>query len=47
MSEIKISVSERMNKIIQELADDLGIKKSEFVKNVVIEDLKKMRGGKK
>ena len=46
--EIKIAVSERMNKIIQELADDIGIKKSEFVKNVVIENLKdiKLRGKK-
>ena len=49
MSEIKISVSERMNKIIQDIADDIGIKKSEFVKNVVIESLKdiKLNGGKR
>lgn len=40
MSEIKISVSERMEEIIQKRTDDLGIKKAEFVKSLVIENLK-------
>jgi len=43
MVEIKISVSERTNKIIQDISDDLGIKRAEFVKNVVISKLKKLR----
>lgn len=40
MAEIKIAVSDKTNKLIQEIADSLGIKKSEFVKNIVIENLK-------
>ena len=51
MSEIKIAVSNETNKIIQKIADALGIKKTEFVKSLVIESLKeiKLRGenGKK
>jgi len=47
MSEIKISVSERTNKIIQDISDDLGIKRAEFVKSLVIENLEKMRLNKK
>ncbi len=49
MGEIKISVSETTDKIIQKIADDLGIKKAEYVKGVVIESLKKFKtkgGGK-
>ncbi|MFC1685907.1 hypothetical protein ACFLZZ_02685 [Nanoarchaeota archaeon] len=40
MPEIKISVSDKLDKIIQKLADNLGIKKTEFVKSLVIENLK-------
>ena len=40
MSEIKINVSEEMNRIIQKISNDLGIKKTEFVKSLVIENLK-------
>lgn len=46
MGEIKISVSEKMDKIIQKIADDLGIKKTEFVKSLVIENLKKLQDEK-
>lgn len=47
MGEIKISVSEKTDKIIQKLADDLGIKKAELVKSFVIDHLKKVRGGER
>jgi hypothetical protein len=46
MGEIKISVSEKMDKIIQEISDDLGVKKTEFVKNVLINELVRRRGEK-
>lgn len=46
MGEIKISVSEQMDKLIQKISDDLGIKKTEFVKSLVIENLKKMESEK-
>lgn len=39
MSEIKISVSDKLDAILQEIADSLGIKKAEFVKNMVIKEL--------
>jgi len=39
MGEIKISVSERLDKILQDMADALGIKKAELVKNFVIKQL--------
>jgi len=39
MGEIKISVSEKLDKILQEKADDLGVKKAELVKNFVIKEL--------
>jgi hypothetical protein len=40
VGEIKIVVSEVMEKRIAGLADKLGIKKTEYVKGLVIEDLK-------
>ena len=43
MGEIKISVSEKMDKVIQNISDELGIKKTEFVKSLIIENLKKIR----
>jgi len=40
MSEIKISVSEKLNRLIKKAADELGIKKTEFIKSLVIERLR-------
>ena len=42
VGEIKISVSEEMEKVIQDISDRIGIKKTEFVKSLVIENLKEM-----
>jgi hypothetical protein len=39
MGEIKISVSDKLDSILQKLADDLGIKKAELVKNFVVKEL--------
>lgn len=36
MTEIKISVSETLDKMLQKKADVLGIKKTELLKNLVI-----------
>ena len=41
VGEIKIVVSDVMEKIIEKLSDSLGIKKTEYVKGLVIEDLKR------
>ena len=43
MSEIKISVSDEMDDLIQKVAGELGIKKTEYVKSLVIENLKNIR----
>ena len=43
MTEIKIAVSERMNKVIQDIVEELGIKKSEFVKSLVVENLRSVK----
>ncbi len=43
MGEIKISTSEGMDKIIQKISNELGIKKTEFVKSLVIENLKEIK----
>ena len=45
MSEIKISVSEEMDALIRKICDELGIKKTEFVKSLVIENLKEYKFG--
>jgi hypothetical protein len=50
MGEIKISVSDKLDDILQRLADDLGIKKAELVKNFVIKQLMETeaaKGGRK
>jgi len=36
MTEIKISVSDKLDSILQKKADNLGVKKAEFVKNIVL-----------
>ena len=43
MGEIKITTSKEMDKIIRRISDDLGIKKTEFVKSLVIENLKEIK----
>ena len=47
MGEIKIVVSEQTEKILNEICDKIGIKKTEFVKSLVIENLRNVNGGKK
>lgn len=37
MAEIKISTSDKLDSILQKEADKIGIKKAEFVKNLVVE----------
>ena len=46
MGEIKIVVSDETEKLIEKLADQLGIKKTEYVKGLVIDDLKELNCGK-
>ena len=47
MVEIKISVSDQTDKIISEIVSELGIKKSEFVKSLVVKNLKEIHQSKR
>jgi len=47
MGEIKISISDRMEKVIEEICEEIGIKKTEFVKSLVISHLKDKEAKKK
>jgi hypothetical protein len=47
MGEIKIVVSEAMEKRIEKIADSLGIKKTEYVKGLIIEEFKRGLGNGK
>ena len=40
MGEIKISTSNKLNENIEKGADGIGIKKAEFVKNLVVDYVK-------
>jgi hypothetical protein len=41
VGEIKIVVSDKMEELISSTSERLGIKKTEYVKGLVVEDLKK------
>jgi len=47
MGEIKISVSDKLDGILQKMADGIGIKKAELVKNIVVKELMGMEERKK
>jgi len=40
MGEIKISVSDQLEKLIENISTELGIKKTEFIKSLVINNLR-------
>jgi hypothetical protein len=43
MGEIKIIVSDQMEKLIENLSDSIGIKKTEYVKGLVVEEFKRLK----
>jgi len=47
MGEIKISVSDKLDGILQKMADGIGIKKAELVKNIVVKELISMEDRRK
>ena len=49
MGEIKISTSDKLDAILQKKADELGIKKAELVKHMVVKELMEVgeKNGKK
>lgn len=40
MPEIRFNITEKLNKRILEIANELGIDKSEYIKSMIIDDLK-------
>jgi hypothetical protein len=40
MPEIRVKVSEKLNSIVKSIADDLGVPATEYVKSVLLNDLK-------
>lgn len=47
MGEIKIVVSDEMDKLVQKVCDELGIKKTEYLKSLLIQNLKEYKYEKK
>ena len=47
MGEIKISISDKTEKLIELICDELGIKKTEFVKSLVIGNLREKEAKKR
>ena len=41
MPEIRFNITDKLNKRILEIANQLGIDKSEYLKSMIIDDLKK------
>jgi len=46
MPEIRFTVTKKLNELILEASDSLGVDKSDYVKNLILNDLKN-RGAKK
>ena len=41
MAQINFSIKDELNKKLEEVADKLGLAKSDYIKSLIIEDLKK------
>ncbi|MBS3132488.1 hypothetical protein J4212_08705 [Candidatus Woesearchaeota archaeon] len=40
MPEIRFSVPKKLNDLIKEVADELGVDKSDYIKSLILNDLK-------
>jgi hypothetical protein len=48
MPEIRFSITEKLDKLITRYCDEMGISKAEYLKSLIISDLRKgMKGGDK
>ncbi len=41
MAQINFSIKDELNKKLEEMANELGLAKSDYIKSLIIEDLKK------
>ncbi|MBU1204151.1 MAG: hypothetical protein KKG60_03740 [Nanoarchaeota archaeon] len=39
--EIRVKVSEKMDDIVGKIADSIGVKKTEYVKSLIVQELRK------
>ena len=49
MAQINFSIKDELNKKLEEVSKKMGLAKSDYIKSLIIEDLKKyiLKGGKK
>ena len=49
MAQINFSIKDELNKKLEEISKKMGLAKSDYIKSLIIEDLKKyiLKGGKK
>lgn len=47
--EIRFTITEKLDKILNEIADDCGVDKSDYIRSLILTDLKNRntKGGKK
>ena len=41
MAQINFSIKDELNKLVEEISNKLGLAKSDYIKSLIIEDLKK------
>ena len=44
VNEVKINVSDKLGLVLQNMADGIGVKKAELVKNLVVKELIDVKG---
>ena len=47
MPEIRFTITKKLNENILEVSESLGVDKSDFVKSLILRDLRKKENGKK
>lgn len=46
MPEIRFGITKKLNNIIVEISEEMGVDKSEYVKSLILDDLRKGKGSK-
>ena len=47
MPEIRFTITKKLNENILEVSENLGVDKSDYVKSLILNDLRKIKNGKK
>lgn len=43
MPEIRFTITKKLNELLVEVAEDLGVDKSDYVRSLILTDLKRLR----